>query len=238
MQRLSKVELSEVVQDLRGLGFTELEARAYVALLHTSRPMTGYEMAKEIGISRANAYSALRRLEQKGYAALSMERRAATYQALPFRSVAAASLASLQGRIERLTVGLRASDHAPHTWTGSGWDFFVAEGSRLIAGARHRLDLGATAQPIRRLAGPLGAAQGRSVATRYCCFDGCPPEGCGVCRPPVPRRGPQGIRVPCVVVADSRIGLSASDEGGKVSVVITEAPPLVLGLQRLVCAPE
>ncbi len=233
-----KMEILDVVQDLRGLGFTEVEARAYVLLLHTVRSMTGYEVAKELGTSRANAYAALRRLQHKGYANVTVEGRAATYQALPFRAVAAATMASLRGRIDRLTIGLDTPDQAPHTFTGVGWDFFVVEGSRLIAGARRRLDLGATAQPIRRLADPLNAARARSVRTRYSCWDGCPPEGCGVCRRPLARPGPKGLRRPCVVVVDSRIGLSASDEDGKVSVVITEARPLVLGLQRLVCEPE
>jgi HTH-type transcriptional regulator, sugar sensing transcriptional regulator len=50
---------------LRGLGFTDYEARAYAALA-ARQPATAYEIAKQAGLPRANVYSALRALEAKG----------------------------------------------------------------------------------------------------------------------------------------------------------------------------
>jgi sugar-specific transcriptional regulator TrmB len=50
---------------LRGLGFTDYEARAYAALA-AKQPATAYEIAKVAGLPRANVYSALRALEAKG----------------------------------------------------------------------------------------------------------------------------------------------------------------------------
>ena len=50
---------------LRELGFTDYEARAYVALA-TRQPATAYEIAKVAGLPRANVYSALRNLEARG----------------------------------------------------------------------------------------------------------------------------------------------------------------------------
>lgn len=50
---------------LRGLGFTDYEARAYAALT-AKQPATAYEIAKQAGLPRANVYSALRALEGKG----------------------------------------------------------------------------------------------------------------------------------------------------------------------------
>ncbi len=50
---------------LQDLGFTEYEARAYVALLRHN-PLNGYELAKVSGLPRANVYAVLARLEERG----------------------------------------------------------------------------------------------------------------------------------------------------------------------------
>lgn len=50
---------------LRELGFTDYEARAYVALAAT-QPATAYEIAKKASLPRANVYAALHNLEAKG----------------------------------------------------------------------------------------------------------------------------------------------------------------------------
>jgi len=52
---------------LKSLGFTQQEAILYIKLAG-STSMTGYEAAKESGISRSNAYASLSNLVDKGYA--------------------------------------------------------------------------------------------------------------------------------------------------------------------------
>jgi sugar-specific transcriptional regulator TrmB len=54
-----------LADSLRELGFTDYEARAYMALAAT-QPATAYEIAKKAGLPRANVYAALRNLEVKG----------------------------------------------------------------------------------------------------------------------------------------------------------------------------
>lgn len=49
---------------LQQLGFSEYEARAYIALLQRN-PLNGYELAKTSGIPRANIYAVLQRLEER-----------------------------------------------------------------------------------------------------------------------------------------------------------------------------
>ncbi len=53
--------------DLRRFGFTPTEGRVYVALLKVS-PATGYAVAREAGLARANTYAALERLAARGVA--------------------------------------------------------------------------------------------------------------------------------------------------------------------------
>src|SRR5436853_3685729 len=50
---------------LQQLGFSEYEARAYLALLQRN-PVNGYELAKTSGLPRANIYAVLQKLEERG----------------------------------------------------------------------------------------------------------------------------------------------------------------------------
>lgn len=57
----------DLITALKKIGFTQQEAVIYIELSHHSE-MTGYEAAKQSGISRSNAYAALSSLVDKGYA--------------------------------------------------------------------------------------------------------------------------------------------------------------------------
>lgn len=64
-------------------GLTHQEARIYIHL-HSCGKATGYELAKETGISRSNAYAGLSSLVEKGGAWL-IDGKPACYQAVPVR---------------------------------------------------------------------------------------------------------------------------------------------------------
>src|SRR5262249_37024015 len=55
----------DAIPSLTGLGFTELEAEVYIALLRAS-PATGYRVAQSIGRPVANTYKAIESLQHKG----------------------------------------------------------------------------------------------------------------------------------------------------------------------------
>jgi HTH-type transcriptional regulator, sugar sensing transcriptional regulator len=55
----------DVVDSLQQLGFTEYEARAYVALLQRY-PVNGATVAKLAHLPRANVYDVLSKLEARG----------------------------------------------------------------------------------------------------------------------------------------------------------------------------
>lgn len=56
---------ADAVASLTDLGFTELESRAYIAVLE-SGPVTGYRVAQQIGKAGANTYKALESLARRG----------------------------------------------------------------------------------------------------------------------------------------------------------------------------
>lgn len=61
----SVTQRDALARELQSLGFSEYEARAYIALLQSS-PATAYEVSKSAGLPRANTYSALEACTQKG----------------------------------------------------------------------------------------------------------------------------------------------------------------------------
>ncbi|MCC3372768.1 TrmB family transcriptional regulator [Cohnella sp. REN36] len=54
-----------MLEQLKKLGFSELEGRCYLAL-HEEAQLSGYEVAKRVSVSRTNVYAALRSLTDKG----------------------------------------------------------------------------------------------------------------------------------------------------------------------------
>ena len=55
----------DVIGVLTNLGFSDYEARAYVALLQRN-PANGYELAKRSEVPRGNVYAVLQKLEDRG----------------------------------------------------------------------------------------------------------------------------------------------------------------------------
>lgn len=58
--------MEQLLQHLRNLSFTEMEAKIMVELA-AKGPSSGYEVAKGLGVSRSNVYAALQRLAQHGF---------------------------------------------------------------------------------------------------------------------------------------------------------------------------
>lgn len=69
-----------MIQHLKNLGLTEIESRCYIALVEKPN-QTGYEVAKNLGISRSNVYASLKSLEDKG-GCVSFEDTSTTYSAV------------------------------------------------------------------------------------------------------------------------------------------------------------
>jgi sugar-specific transcriptional regulator TrmB len=82
--RRSGAGIGDPVAALAELGLTLSEARAFVTLLDGG-VMTAAEVAAGAGIPRPKVYEALRLLEEKGFAASSIEGSAARYRGLPPR---------------------------------------------------------------------------------------------------------------------------------------------------------
>ena len=91
-----------LLTNLTQIGFTEYEAKVYLALLHEN-PATGYQLSKKSGVPRSMVYEALGRLAVRGAVLESIETRATLYRPLPPEVL----LDRYQEEQSRLTAGLR-----------------------------------------------------------------------------------------------------------------------------------
>jgi Cd2+/Zn2+-exporting ATPase len=72
----------ELLDNLLTIGFTEYEAKVYLALLR-SNPANGYQISKESGVPRSMVYEALGRLNMRGAVLKTEVNRSTLYRPLP-----------------------------------------------------------------------------------------------------------------------------------------------------------
>lgn len=91
------IGMEDIHLHLKNLGFTDLEAKC-LHVLAESGTQTGYEIAKQLGVSRSNVYSALQKLAEKG-AVLTSHGEPTHYQSVPIEEIGERVEAELQASI-------------------------------------------------------------------------------------------------------------------------------------------
>ena len=178
--------MPQAVQLLREIGFSEYEARAYLALVRRG-PQTGYELARHSRIPRPNVYGVLQRLEDRG-AVLRVE----TARGLRYAPVTPAQLTRRLGArfAEALESAARVLESAARGRTAEGEEWvWNARGRRAalehagdaVDAARRALLVALWPEEARALADRMEAAESRGVEITTLCFAACPQE-CGGCR--------------------------------------------------------
>ncbi|WP_207229537.1 TrmB family transcriptional regulator [Ktedonosporobacter rubrisoli] len=108
-----------MIEQLRKIGLSELEARCYL-VLHEDAGLSGYEVARRVSVSRTNVYAALRSLMDKG-ACRMIEGDPGRYDAVPIdqllRHVRREFEQNAQELISELKMPPR-SDAAFYSWRG------------------------------------------------------------------------------------------------------------------------
>lgn len=218
---------------LHALGFSDYEARAYLALLKRS-PVNGYELAKLSGVPRPNIYSVLQKLEDRG-AVLRVEAEAGVRYA-PVRPL------DLIGRLEsRFGEVLRAARRATedvgtpaedaYVWSVRGASGALEHARGLIEQAEHELVVALGPQEARALAASMGDAEVRGVRVRTLCVAACPQE-CGACRGRIYRYRvvPDGATRWLVLVADGNEVLCAEMGPGEEGLGVRTRQSLLVDL--------
>lgn len=175
--------MDDVAGLLHGLGFGDYEARAYVALLQRS-PLNGYELAKASGVPRANVYSVLQKLEDRG-AVVRLDTPGGTrYAPLPPDELVDRLGTRLQSTLhaaERALKNIAAPAAHNEVWNVQGYAAMLEHARALIDGAEQQLLVATRPQEARALVPNITDAAQRGVAITTLCLAACANE-CGGCR--------------------------------------------------------
>lgn len=161
---VTQVEGTDILVDLKRLGFTEYEARVYVQLLRSS-PATAYEISKNSSVPRPNTYHALDALAQRS-AVLPVSENPVRYVAADPKSL----FEAISGQTRSLCadLALRLSAISPgredqYVWTLKGEQAVHEKIEALIGASQRSVWIKAADDVLRRHKDSLRQAADRGV---------------------------------------------------------------------------
>jgi sugar-specific transcriptional regulator TrmB len=168
--------VSALETSLQDAGFTDYEAKAYVALLRKS-PQTGYEIAKTSRIPRANVYAVLQKLEDRSAVTRVLQNDVIRYVAVEpelviqrMKESFVAKISHIEKEIQNFEIGL--TDHQ-YVESFEGYHHLISFSRQLIRTANSSLVLAMHSQEADQLSADICAATDRGVITRNLCLEGC-----------------------------------------------------------------
>jgi DNA-binding MarR family transcriptional regulator len=175
--------MSDATDLLQQLGFSEYEARAYLALLQRN-PLNGYELAKLSGLPRANIYTVLQKLEERG-AVVRLDLPSGTRYAPLAPTELTERLASrfqhTVNAAQQALTALATPSEPAYVWNIRGYAALLEHAHALLDSAQERLLIAIGRQEASTLAEALAQAATRGLDVVTLCLDACPEE-CGGCR--------------------------------------------------------
>lgn len=225
----------DLLPDLVAIGFTEYEAKVYMALLREN-PATGYLLGKKAGVPRSMVYEALGRLETRGAVLKSTENKATLYRPLPPDAL----LDRYQQEHRRLIQSLRdglgrlyMTQDEERLWTTTGREAVLAYAGQMIQKAQSEIMLVLSDPDLQALREDVVRASEREVAISAL-LTGEGELGCGqVARHPPLESELQELTGSLVVVADGGEALIASTDL-EMTATITRNRNLVLIARQFV----
>jgi predicted transcriptional regulator len=175
--------MNNIEQLLGQLGFSEYEARAYIALLKQS-PLNGYELAKSSNLPRANVYAVLQKLEDRGAVVRLDTPAGARYSPVSpseltrrLGSNFQQTLDAAQRSLEEITSPV---EHE-YVWNARGYSVLLDHARALVDATQHRLLVATWPLESEALGENLARAEERGVELTTLCMAACVNE-CGNCR--------------------------------------------------------
>ncbi len=157
--------LTDPIAMLVQIGFSEYEAKAYVALLRKS-PATGYELAKVSGVPRSMIYEVLGKLSARG-AAMTLRREGSTmYAPVPVDDLLERHQRQQQELISALQSALAAVGQPAgleYVWNIEGDENILARATDMVVEAQREIYLALQPPIFPRLRDPLRESVARGV---------------------------------------------------------------------------
>lgn len=158
----------DLLNDLGAIGFTEYEAKVYLALLK-EHPATGYQLSKQAGIPRSMVYEALGRLDARGAVLKTEDAKATLYRPIPPDTLLNRLTDEHERRMQVLQQGLNAIYTARdegHLWTFTGEGPVLSYAEQMIANAQQEVMLVLTDSNLNTLRPAILEADQRGVGIR------------------------------------------------------------------------
>ena len=153
------------IDKLVGIGFSEYEAKAYVALLRES-PITGYQLAKLSGVPRSMIYEVLGKLTVRG-AAMTLRKEGSTqYAPVPaaeFLEQLHRGQDALIHALEEDLSGIDADSDLDYVWNIDGHENVMSKAIEMIVQAQRNVYLSLLPATLPALRPVLLSAAARGV---------------------------------------------------------------------------
>jgi sugar-specific transcriptional regulator TrmB len=154
-----------LVEHFMYIGFSEYEARAYVALIG-NHPATAYEIARASGIPTSKIYEVLSRLEEKEMASAvgdGGKRKYIPAEPVEFAESFEAKVRGTLGLLREGLAGIKGKAGQCHFWTMKDRDHIMDRAVRMAEGAERTVLLSAWAEEMEHLSAALRRAASRGV---------------------------------------------------------------------------
>ena len=155
----------DVLEKLVKLGFSEYEAKTYVALLRRN-PATGYQIAKESGVPRSMIYEVLGKLAARGAVMVLPKESGTKYAPFP----AGEFLDKLQHQHQKVIDSLKqdlpaldATSNLEYVWNIEGHENIMAKAREMIVHSQKRIYLSLLPEMFPALREDLKHAASRGV---------------------------------------------------------------------------
>lgn len=158
----------DAVDRLIELAFSQYEAKAYVGLLTSAAPQTGYSLANITEVPQPKIYETLRRLVDRGNA-VQISEDPARYVAVPPDRLLESMETNFHSRLEQARSELErlhapaSSERPTAAWALDNRDAVFARAAEMIAGAGSRVYLSGKAADLARLGSIAAGASERGV---------------------------------------------------------------------------
>jgi predicted transcriptional regulator len=173
--------MSDAAGLLQQLGFSEYEARAYIALLQRN-PVNGYELAKTSGIPRANIYDVLRRLEEHNAVMSIQGETSVQYAPVPPNQL----IPQMEAHLNHVLGDAQRSLEIYTVLSGTelsrnilGYTALLDQARSLIEAAHDELFIALWHPESEALAEAMAQAEQRGVRLTTLCLQACPAECLG-----------------------------------------------------------
>lgn len=166
-------DLQLMIEDLMELGYSEYEARVYLALLKKPE-VSGYEVSKQSGVPRSKVYEVLEGLEAEGVVLAMSVDDTNLYRPIPHQALIQKHRQETISRLDRLQHRLRDmpqvdDEHSFFALTGG--EMIDARVRELIESAEHTLFVSAWPEEFSRLSGSVDEARRRGVTSFFLVYD-------------------------------------------------------------------